>query len=322
MSPSEDAMAWVRAFLRADEAMAVMAALNEDAKSADASDDRSMDIRRADAFVDAITRRPDTTDDDSSDPSDASPAATCPCDSDVDDGGETAPERSSGGGAPAAQSRRTGRGPAGVDGRVGSAYRRVDLRVIVGAGTLLGLDDKPGYLAGYGWIPGDLTRALAADATWRRLLTDPDTSKLLDLGRDRYRPPALLREFVETRDVTCRAPGCRRAAHRCDKDHAIPFSEGGCTCRANLQCLCLFHHRMKTHSKWDVKLDPDGTCTWTTPTGRVFVTQSPPVGDIGEPTRNEPHVRPRRTIYQDEHDDPANAPQPPKPIPSSEEPPF
>ena len=40
---------------------------------------------------------------------------------------------------------------------------RVD--VTVGAGTLLGLDDKPGYLAGYGPIHAEVARELAADGT-------------------------------------------------------------------------------------------------------------------------------------------------------------
>ncbi|MBM4524727.1 DUF222 domain-containing protein [Rhodococcus hoagii] len=36
--------------------------------------------------------------------------------------------------------------------------------------TLLGFDDAPGYLSGYGAIDADLARELAADATWKRIL--------------------------------------------------------------------------------------------------------------------------------------------------------
>ena len=37
------------------------------------------------------------------------------------------------------------------------------------ASTLLGLDDDPCELTGYGPIPADLGRRIAANGTWRRL---------------------------------------------------------------------------------------------------------------------------------------------------------
>jgi hypothetical protein len=51
---------------------------------------------------------------------------------------------------------------------------RVEVQVTVPADTLLGTNDHPGELAGYGTIPAALARRLAEDprATWRRLLTD------------------------------------------------------------------------------------------------------------------------------------------------------
>lgn len=45
------------------------------------------------------------------------------------------------------------------------------IHVGVNATTLLGLDDLPGYLAGHGWIDADLAREIAADGTWRKVLT-------------------------------------------------------------------------------------------------------------------------------------------------------
>ncbi|MGH8573351.1 MAG: DUF222 domain-containing protein, partial [Gammaproteobacteria bacterium] len=74
------------------------------------------------------------------------------------------------------------------------------VQMTVPASTLLGLDDVPGELAGYGPIPANLARELAADATWRRLLTDPASGALLDYGRSTYRPPAALADFVRARD--------------------------------------------------------------------------------------------------------------------------
>ena len=65
---------------------------------------------------------------------------------------------------------------------------------------------------------------IAADATWQRLLTDPATGALLDVGRTRYTPPAALAEFGITRDRACRFPGCRQP--RTDLDHTIAYPPG------------------------------------------------------------------------------------------------
>ncbi len=58
--------------------------------------------------------------------------------------------------------------------------RRPHLLVTVAATTLLGLDEEPGELAGYGPIPASMARRLAEDGTWRRILTDPVSGTLLD----------------------------------------------------------------------------------------------------------------------------------------------
>jgi len=47
-----------------------------------------------------------------------------------------------------------------------------------------------------GGDPADVARELATDATWRRLLHDPTSGELLDVGRTTYRPPAALAEFI------------------------------------------------------------------------------------------------------------------------------
>ncbi|PZS32145.1 MAG: hypothetical protein DLM61_07395 [Pseudonocardiales bacterium] len=91
-----------------------------------------------------------------------------------------------------------------------------------GRTALLGADELPGDLAGYGPIPAAVARDLAAGGTWRRILTDPSTGRPLDYGTTRYRPPAHLAGLVITRDQTCQFPGCRVPAHRCDIVHAIP----------------------------------------------------------------------------------------------------
>jgi uncharacterized protein DUF222 len=143
---------------------------------------------------------------------------------------------------------------------------RPQLQVIVPVGTLLGLTDQPGELAGHGPIPASVARRIAADATWRRLLTDPASGALLDYGRTTYRPPADLAEFVMTRDRTCRFPGCRQPAHRCDLDHTVPYPTGE-TKPDNLCCLCRRHHRLKHETSWQIHRHPDVHIVWTSPSG-------------------------------------------------------
>jgi hypothetical protein len=85
---------------------------------------------------------------------------------------------------------RAAAGPTTTAGPAGPAGPAV--QVTVGLTTLLGLDELPGDLAGYGPIPAHLARQIAADpnSTWRRLLTDARSGTLLDYGRTTYRPPA------------------------------------------------------------------------------------------------------------------------------------
>ncbi|MFD4264763.1 DUF222 domain-containing protein [Rhodococcus sp. NPDC058481] len=76
--------------------------------------------------------------------------------------------------------------------------------VLVGisASTLLGLDDLPGYLYGYGAIDAALARDLASDGTWKQilLLSDKDRQTLIDtlLGELRATSPELFTGATET----------------------------------------------------------------------------------------------------------------------------
>lgn len=160
----------------------------------------------------------------------------------------------------------------------GADRSRAQIQVTVPAGTLLGLTEAPGELAGYGPITAETARRIAADGTWRRLLTDPVTGQLLDYGRRTYRPPADLARFVMARDRVCGFPGCNQPARRCDLDHTRPWRRGGCTCRHNLGALCRRHHRAKDTGPWTLIRHPDGSTTWISPTGQRY-DQPPPAYD-------------------------------------------
>ncbi len=172
----------------------------------------------------------------------------------------------------------------------------IEIGVIVPADTLLGLTDTPGELAGYGPISAGLARdlACAANATWRRILTDPVDGSLLDVSRRRF-PSAVLARHVQTRDRTCRFPSCRRPAAACDLDHVQPHAGGGTTDPANLLTLCRRHHRMKHGGKWSVNLaGSDGSVTWTSPEKRVHHTSPEPYIDCNpNPNPNpDPNANP------------------------------
>jgi Domain of unknown function (DUF222)/HNH endonuclease len=150
--------------------------------------------------------------------------------------------------------------------------RRPAIQVTVSADTLLGLNDQPAQLTGYGPITADTARRLAADTsgTWRRLLTDPDTGALLDISPHRYRPPQLLRDYLAARDDLCVFPTCQQPGYRCEPDHTIPFNQGGRTRRDNLALTCRRHNRAKAGTGWTYRHNPDGSYTWTTNTGHHY----------------------------------------------------
>ena len=160
------------------------------------------------------------------------------------------------------------------------AHRRpVTVNVTIDLPTLLGLAENPGQLSGYGAIPASVARELASDATWKRFITDPQTGNLLDYGREKYEPPQALVDFLLARDRTCRFPGCRQPASRSDIDHANSWESGGETKAENLGLLCRRHHRLKTHGRWVLVSNADGSCLWTSPAGKKYFVPSRPINE-------------------------------------------
>jgi hypothetical protein len=152
---------------------------------------------------------------------------------------------------------------------------RFVINVIASQETVDGSSDQPGYLEGYGVIDADQVRQLAESATLR-ILSEPAVS---DAEALRYQPSAALERWIRCRDLTCRFPGCDRAAWFADIDHTIPFnhirpSAGGLTVPSNNKCYCRHHHRVKTFHDgldgWRDEQLPDGTVVLTSPTGRVY----------------------------------------------------
>ncbi|ANN22003.1 hypothetical protein SD37_24295 [Amycolatopsis orientalis] len=164
-------------------------------------------------------------------------------------------------------------------GGQGGTSERAEVFLYMDLATYLGLNDDPAELAGHGHIPAELGRHIASgpNTLLRRIITDPLSGQVLDLGRDRYRPTAGLGEFVRVRDRECRRPGCHRPAQACDLDHSVPWQFGGHTDATDLIDLCRRDHRLKDEPGWTYRLDGDGTLIITTPTGRSYDSAPPPL---------------------------------------------
>jgi hypothetical protein len=156
----------------------------------------------------------------------------------------------------------------------------VSVAVTVPVMTLLGHDDEPGILEGYGPIDAQTARRLAAHApSFKRLLTHPVNGGLLDIDRGVYRPPADLKLWLEVTDVTCAFPGCNRLARNSDIDHITDRQFGGQTRAGNLVHVCRHHHRLKHMTRWTVRAtqrDHARRVEWSSPTGHVRAQDPPP----------------------------------------------
>lgn len=119
-------------------------------------------------------------------------------------------------------------------------------------------------------VPALTAWALATGGTWRRLVTDPISGVVLDVGRTRYRPPAGLADLVRARDRSCVFPTCQIPAQRCDIDHLTPWSRGGTTSLDNLTVLCQAHHHLKHTPGWSLARLDDGALLWRTPSGARY----------------------------------------------------
>ncbi|MGI8612960.1 MAG: DUF222 domain-containing protein [Nocardioidaceae bacterium] len=192
--------------------------------------------------------------------------------------------------------------------------RRVEVQIVIGAGTLLGYDDAPALLRGYGAIPAELARAITSDAgssiskgtslMLRRLFCDPVDGRLLTMETNGRLYAGGLRDFCVWRDQACRLSGgpIRQL------DHIDDHTNGGPTSGTNGEGLAVNPHVIKDHPEVSVATrpyEPDGqtgtellglranapNIVWTMPTGHSYVSAPPPAlghgsrpSDVAPPT--------------------------------------
>ncbi|WP_217615321.1 HNH endonuclease signature motif containing protein [Cellulomonas sp. GbtcB1] len=313
-----DQMAEMHVVLPAEHAVGIDTALEQAARSARAGGDpRTLDQLRADGLVDAVlTGAPPATGSDA----ETSPAAVPGFLPTPKDGGRaragTTTHGGVGGGTTAHGEVGGGTtirggvgdrvcGDADIDAGVtrapasasspgssrtaGPRDPRTHVLVTVPLSSLIGQDDTPADLAGYGPIDATTARALAQGGVWRRLVVDDLSGSVLDVGRTTYRPPAALADHVRFRDRTCTFPGCPVPAHRCDLDHSDDWSPApddprppGTTSHTNLGPACPRHHRAKHQARFDARQPEPGVHDWTDPTGHRYRTRP----GTGQPTEH------------------------------------
>ena len=262
---------WV--VLPAAEAVQVDAALDGAARAARAAGDgRDLDQLRADTLCDRVLGR-----------APGSPPGVVPSRRDgafelLHDAAHPAPDAGGAGGAVAGVDQVVGeRAP--EPAQPGPQSPRTRVLVTVPLSTLIGQDDLPAVLEGYGPVDAVQARALALGGVWQRLVTDDVSGTVLDVGRTTYRPPTALAEHVRYRDRYCSAPGCPVPASRADLDHTEEFDPPpagapprplGTTSADNLGPGCRHHHRLKTSGAFGVRQRTAGEFDWRTPSGHVF----------------------------------------------------
>jgi hypothetical protein len=128
-----------------------------------------------------------------------------------------------------------------------------------------------GVIIGGGIVPAPLLAELIRHGAKVRYVQPPDTA-----AEPQDRPSTALAEFVRSRDLTCRAPGCNRAADLTDIDHTIPWPTGP-THPSNTSCKCRQHHLLKTfwtgEGGGSDQQRPDGSVIWTTPAAVTYTTR-------------------------------------------------
>ncbi len=166
----------------------------------------------------------------------------------------------------------------------GHGSPKAHIHVYVDLLSLIGLHNDPAQLAGYGSIPDWLAQEIAADpnSTWSRLITDPATGQLLEVGSNQYRAPASLARFIRARDRQCTQPGCHRPAEFSEIDHIVTRAQNGPTDHHNCRGYCTIHNQLRNEPGWHADPTGNGGMTITTPSGHTYTAAPEPLHEPRE----------------------------------------
>jgi hypothetical protein len=173
-----------------------------------------------------------------------------------------------------------------VTGQASAPDVPVEVQLVMTDKALLGDDDTPARLVGYGVVPASLGRALVRGAggiagkarAWvRRLYTSPTTGELVAMDSRRRLFDGELRHFIIIRDDVCRTPWCDAPIRHAD--HVVAVAEGGSTTEEGGQGFCEACNYAKQAPGWSARASrPPGrphTVVTITPTGHSYTSRAP-----------------------------------------------
>ncbi|HQR25475.1 MAG TPA: DUF222 domain-containing protein, partial [Nocardioides sp.] len=153
----------------------------------------------------------------------------------------------------------------------------VRVNLLITDTTLLGGDEEPAVIPGYGPVPAGVARRFVghrgALATLRKLYTHPAHGRLVAIEAHTRRFPTGLAELIDLRDQVCRTPWCDAPIRH--HDHVVPDHAGGPTSLANGQGLCEACNYTKQAPGWRARPGPAGSVLTITPTGDRYPSPEP-----------------------------------------------
>ncbi|HET6817334.1 MAG TPA: DUF222 domain-containing protein [Mycobacteriales bacterium] len=155
-------------------------------------------------------------------------------------------------------------------GRPPTAGRRpIEIAVVIGLRTALGLDELPGEIPGHGIVPRSAVETLIARERprLRMLIVDESSGRLLHRAQTSYRPTAAQYAHLRAAYPFSVGPGSSVLSARCDVDHTDSWPNSA-TRIGELVPICRPWHNAKTRREMRMRLNDDGTVTWTTATGQ------------------------------------------------------
>ncbi|ULE34340.1 HNH endonuclease [Mycobacterium sp. IDR2000157661] len=183
-----------------------------------------------------------------------------------------------------------------ITGRPAEVAEPVAVNLVMADQTLLGGDDSPAVLDGYGPIPAEIARQLItaagldrrSQATLRRLYRRPASAALVAMESRARRFPKGLARFIALRDQRCRTPYCNAPIRH--TDHAVPRHRRGPTHVLNGLGSCEQCNYTKEAPGWQVHTsEVDGVhhAEFITPTGAHHHSAAPqppgpPAIDVSE----------------------------------------
>jgi len=187
-----------------------------------------------------------------------------------------------------------------VTGRPAQTPEPVAVNLVMSDQTLLGGENSPAVVEGYGPIPAEVGRMLVdaavtderSKATLRRLYRHPKSGALVAMESRSRRFSKGLALFIALRDQRCRTPYCDAPIRH--SDHAVPSSRGGPTHVVNGLGMCERCNYVKESPGWEVtacEVDGVHTAEFVTPTGAHYQSTAPPLPGTPMITVSEVEIR-------------------------------